>query len=51
MKTYEKPMAIVEKIECEDIMTSSGDPTTLTAKQALATAAGVAEDNTIIFEW
>lgn len=50
MKSYEKPMAIIEKIECEDIMTSSGDPTT-TAKQALATTAGVAEENTIIFEW
>ena len=47
MKSYEKPMAIIEKIECEDIMTSSGE----TAKQALATTAGVAEENTIIFEW
>ena len=54
MKIYEKPMAIVEKINCEDIMAVSQPVADATAaanaytdlKQA---AGGAAE--AIIFEW
>lgn len=53
MKIYEKPMAIIEKIDVEDVITTSpavanqdayGD-----AYADLRTAAGT--DNAIIFEW
>ena len=53
MKIYEKPMAITEKINCEDIMTTSpvvADTTNNSA--AYADLRSVAQaDNAIIFEW
>ena len=53
MKIYEKPMAIVERINCEDVMTTSpvvsDENTASAAYSALKTAAQT--DNAIIFEW
>ena len=53
MKIYEKPMAIIEKINCEDIMTTS--PVVAEASEAaytaLKAAAGDGVNQAIIFEW
>ena len=50
MKIYEKPMAKIEKINVEDVITSSADKmessSMNTAGQEL-----VGSDTTIVFEW
>ena len=53
MKFYEKPMAIIEAIEVEDVITTS-ESTTIEAKEkdALKAAAGLtANDEVILFQW
>ena len=50
MKIYEKPMAIIEKIEVEDVITASvftggSDAETAALKEAAGT------DNVILFQW
>ena len=53
MKIYEKPMAIIENINCEDIMTTSpvvNENTSSAAYTDLKQAAGGAAE-AIIFEW
>ena len=48
MKIYEKPMAMIENIELEDVMTTSGEETAeLVADLMTETGA----DNVIVFEW
>ena len=53
MKIYEKPMAVIEKINCEDIMTVSQPVADATAAANaytdLKTTSGATE--AIIFEW
>lgn len=49
MKIYEKPMAIVEKIEVEDVITASIANLSSDETAALKTAAGA--DNVIVFQW
>ena len=54
MKIYEKPMATIEKIDVEDVITTSGETglKTMTegaAVNALKTQAGTTE--AIVFEW
>lgn len=53
MKIYEKPMAIIEAIEVEDVITASTS-TTIEADElnALKDAAGLqATDEVILFQW
>ena len=51
MKIYEKPMAIVNRFNVEDVIAASELPnTTLTAaEQAAVTAAGA--DQGVVFQW
>jgi len=53
MKIYEKPMAVIEKINCEDILANSpvvADTTNNSAAYTdLKSSTGAAE--AIIFEW
>ncbi len=53
MKIYEKPMAIIEKIDVEDVITTSGEFNTLNASSeaAKAVAAQAKTDAAIVFEW
>jgi len=52
MKIYEKPMAKIEMLNVEDVITVSPVQSNDSAAiNALATKAGVSADNTIIFEW
>ena len=48
MKIYEKPMAIIEKINVEDVITSSAEVITPTGDANGTINAG---DTTIVFEW
>ena len=48
MKIYEKPMAIIEKINVEDVITSSAEVITPENDANGAIAAG---ETTIVFEW
>lgn len=48
MKIYEKPMAIIEKINVEDVITSSAEVITPTNDLNGTIAAG---ETTIVFEW
>ncbi|MBQ3037806.1 MAG: hypothetical protein IJD30_01370 [Clostridia bacterium] len=49
MKIYEKPMALIEKIEVEDVITASFgyDANTAAAKEFTDDASA----NVIVFEW
>ena len=50
MKIYEKPMAIIEKIEVEDVITTSNtvdNPDVAAAIQNATTA----DDAVILFQW
>ena len=53
MKIYEKPMAIIETIEVEDVITASvtvvDGQTTLTGDEKSALADGV--NNVVVFQW
>ena len=49
MKIYEKPMAIIEKIEVEDVITASYTTGSDAEVAALKEAAGA--DNVILFQW
>ena len=49
MKIYEKPMAIIEKIEVEDVITASTVQGSDAEVAALKEAAGT--DNVILFQW
>ena len=49
MKIYEKPMAIIEKIEVEDVITASHVQGSDAETAALKEAAGA--DNVILFQW
>ena len=53
MKIYEKPMAIIEKIEVEDVITTSlALDVNASDAEALKAAAGAgASDNVILFQW
>ena len=57
MRIYEKPMAVVEKIDVEDVITTSlnsykGDDQADAASALAKTAGSGASTNpTIIFEW
>ena len=52
MKIYEKPMAIVEKIEVEDVITASLATASEAEKQAILDAAGVTgAQDLILFQW
>ena len=48
MKIYEKPMAIVEKINVEDVITSSAEVISPSDTPNGPIAAG---ETTIVFEW
>ena len=48
MKIYEKPMAIIEKINVEDVITSSADVIEPTNNLGGTIADG---ETTIVFEW
>ena len=53
MKIYEKPMAKIEMLNIEDVITTSpveADKTTYAAAYQALETAGTA-DNSIIFEW
>ena len=49
MKIYEKPMASLEIMDIEDVITSSTVELNAAEKALLAGAAGT--DNIIVFEW
>ncbi len=53
MKIYEKPMAIIEKIDVEDVITTSGEFNTLNASSeaAKAVANQTGANAAIVFEW
>ena len=53
MKIYEKPMAIIEAIEVEDVITTSGSANVDAADMdALKEAANIgAGDEVILFQW
>lgn len=56
MKIYEKPMAIIEKIEVEDVITSSATTSTLStatlnANETAAMKAATGATDVIVFEW
>lgn len=48
MKIYEKPMALIEKIEVEDVITTS---VVIDKNDANATALSATEMGAIVFEW
>ena len=49
MKIYEKPMAIIEAIEVEDVITASN--ITLTADEKTALAGAAEASDVILFQW
>ena len=49
MKIYEKPMAIIETIEVEDVITASVVYVSSAEVEALKTAAQV--DSVVVFQW
>lgn len=49
MKIYEKPMAIIETIEVEDVITASN--VELDANESKALAEVVGTDEVILFQW
>ena len=49
MKIYEKPMAIIEKIEVEDVITASTVDASDEEVAALQEATGA--ENVILFQW
>ena len=49
MKFYEKPMAMIENVELEDIMGSSADLESASLVEGLAEETGA--DSVIVFEW
>lgn len=49
MKTYEKPMAIIEKIEIEDVITASPAMTTLSTDEKNALKGS--KSDVILFQW
>jgi hypothetical protein len=54
MKNYEKPMALIEKINVEDVITASilDLKSNAELKEALVNGGAIgADDNVIIFEW
>ena len=51
MKFYEKPMAIVEKIEVEDVITASVHAATAAEKEAILGQTTVSADNLVLFQW
>ena len=48
MKIYEKPMAMIENIELEDVMTTSGEETAMLVADLMEETGA---DNVIVFEW
>ena len=52
MKIYEKPMAIIEKINVEDVITASKTVANDDVSKAIADAMGnQTADNVILFQW
>ena len=53
MKIYEKPMALIEKIEVEDVITASAPAAQglLKGSQDASAIAGASDTNVIVFEW
>ena len=53
MKIYEKPMAIIEKIEVEDVITSSLQVVNEDVSAAIAEKVGGGQtaENVILFQW
>ena len=51
MKIYEKPMAIIEKINVEDVITASKTVTNDDVAAAIAAKTTAAEDAVILFQW
>ncbi len=52
MKIYEKPMAIIETIDVEDVITASTTIENADVASALKSATGMTEDdNLILFQW
>ena len=54
MKIYEKPMATIEKIDVEDVITTSGETGVKTLTSGAAVEAIAQTGNTtdaIVFEW
>ena len=50
MKIYEKPMAIIEAIEVEDVITTS-TPISLTAEESTALKGAAEAGEVILFQW
>lgn len=53
MKIYEKPMATIEKLDVQDVITSSTsiELSSDAGLSAAAAANGLNETNAIVFEW
>ena len=51
MKIYEKPMAIIEKINVEDVITASGEMLSNSKLNSAGAALDKTGDATIVFEW
>ncbi len=52
MKIYEKPMATIEKLEVNDVITTSGiENISNNAAGAAALKTAAAADEAIVFEW
>ena len=49
MKIYEKPMATIETIEVEDVITASA--VELSTNEAAALKQAFGTDNVVIFQW
>ena len=51
MKIYEKPMAIIEKINVEDVITASAEKLSNSSLNDAGAALKAEGDATIVFEW
>lgn len=51
MKIYEKPMAIIEKINVEDVITVSAEKLSNSSLNTAGAALANESDATIVFEW
>ena len=51
MKIYEKPMAIIEKINVEDVITSSADAMGQSSLNDAGKELVGVNETTIVFEW
>jgi phosphatidate phosphatase APP1 len=51
MKIYEKPMAIIEKIDVEDVITTSAEVASYASLNDAGKAIIADTDTTIVFEW